>query len=278
MQRARNGQVLATDVVRAMAGRRNPHACRALGELTLKGLSDPLETIEVLWEPLGEADLGISIPLPARLAVRPAVGVVGREADLQLLTNAAKRVSAGESREVLLISGEAGLGKTTLVAEAARAAFDDGACVLFGHCEEDLATPYQLFAEALGHYVTHASEAHLVVHIEAYGSELSRLVPALASRIPDLPPSKATDSDTERFLLFAAIVGLLTTIVGSTSRLSSSSMTSNGPTRGACCCCGTSPRPIRPCGVLVLGTYRDSELSRSHPLTDTLAAFAARVA
>ena len=36
------------------------------------------------------------------------------------------------------------------LAEAARAAFDNGACVLFGHCEEDLATPYQLFAEALG--------------------------------------------------------------------------------------------------------------------------------
>ena len=51
------------------------------------------------------------------------------------------------------MSGEAGVGKTTLIAEAARAAFDGGACVLFGHCEEDLATPYQLFAEALGHLV-----------------------------------------------------------------------------------------------------------------------------
>ncbi len=45
----------------------------------MKGLSDPLETVEVLWEPLGEADTGISIPLPARLAVRPVAGVVGRE-------------------------------------------------------------------------------------------------------------------------------------------------------------------------------------------------------
>ena len=128
------------------------------------------------------------------------------------MTDAAKRVAAGEGREVLLVSGEAGLGKTTLVAEAARAAFDSGACVLFGHCEEDLATPYQLFAEALGHYVTHAPEDQLRAHVEEHGSELSRLVPALASRIPDLPPSKATDSDTERFLLFAAVVGLLASV------------------------------------------------------------------
>ncbi len=265
------GQVLATDVVRAMAGRRNPHACRALGELTLKGISDPLETIEVLWEPLGEADLGISIPLPARLAVRPAVGLVGREADLQLLTNAAKRVSAGESREVLLISGEAGLGKTTLVAEAARAAFDDGACVLFGHCEEDLATPYQLFAEALGHYVTHASEAHLVFHIEAYGSELSRLVPALASRIPDLPPSKATDSDAERFVLFAAIVGLLTTIAAN-QPLVLVFDDLQWADKGSLLLLRHLAAADQATGVLVLGTYRDSELSRSHPLTETLAA------
>ncbi len=50
--------------------------------------------------------------------------------------------------------------------------------MLFGHCEEDLATPYQLFAEALGHYVTHAPEEQLAAHVEAHGSELSRPVPA----------------------------------------------------------------------------------------------------
>ena len=69
------------------------------------------------------------------------------------MADAFKRVAAGEGREMLLVSGEAGLGKTTLVAETARTAFDRGACVLFGHCEEGLATPYQLFAEALGAYV-----------------------------------------------------------------------------------------------------------------------------
>jgi class 3 adenylate cyclase len=265
------GQVLATDVVRAMAGRRNRHECRSLGELNLKGLSDPLESVEVLWEPLAEAVSGISIPLPVRLAVRPAVGVVGRQSDLQSLANAAKRVSGGEGREVLLISGEAGVGKSTLVAEAARAAFDDGACVLFGHCEEDLATPYQLFVEALSHFVTHAPEAELVVHVETHGSELSRLVPALASRIPDLPPSKATDSDTERFLLFAAIVGLLAT------------MSEHQPLvlvlddlqwadKGSLLLLRHLTAADRATRVLVLGTYRDSELSHSHPLTDTLAA------
>ena len=193
-----------------MAGRRSRHECRSLGELTLKGLPDPVETVEVLWEPLGGDGAGTSIPLPARLAVRPAVGVVGRETEMTTITDALKRVAAGGGREVLFVSGEAGLGKTTLVAEAARSAFDNGACVLFGHCEEDLATPYQLFAEALGHYVTFAPEERSCPTSRPTGPNSSRLVPALASRIPDLPASKATDTDTERFLLFAAVVGLLT--------------------------------------------------------------------
>jgi class 3 adenylate cyclase/tetratricopeptide (TPR) repeat protein len=265
------GQVLASDVVRAMAGRRNRHVCRSLGELALKGLSDPLETIEVVWEPLGAPDPGISIPLPVRLAVRPAVGMVGRESHMRPLTNAAKRVSEGGGREVLLISGEAGLGKTTLVAEAARAAFDTGACVLFGHCEEDLATPYQLFAEALGHYVTHTGEAQLVAHVEAHGSELSRLVPALASRIPNLPPSKATDSDTERFLLFASIVGLLARI-SEHQPLVLVLDDLQWADKGSLLVLRHLVAADQAMRMLVLGTYRDSELSRAHPLTDTLAA------
>ena len=163
------------------------------------------------------------------------------------------------------------MGKTTLVAEVGRDAFDNGACVLFGHCEEDLATPYQLFAEALGHYVTHSGEAELLAHVEAYGSELARLVPALARRIPDLPPSKAIDSDTERFVLFAAIVGLVTTI-SEQQMLVLVFDDLQWADKGSLLLLRHLTAADQAMRVLVLGTYRDSELSRSHPLTDVLAA------
>jgi len=267
-----SGQILAADVVRAMAGRRSKHECRSLGAVELKGLPDPVETVEVGWEPLA-ADYATGangIPLPGRLVFRPTVGVVGREAELATITDAYKRVGAGEGREVLLVAGEAGLGKTTLVAEAARAAFDAGASVLFGHCEEDLATPYQLFAEALGHYVTHAPEEELRAHVAAYGSELVRLVPALASRIPDLPPSKATDSDTERFLLFAAVVGLLAEgsrqapVVLVLDDLHWADKASLLLLRHL----GAADASMR---VLVVGAYRGDELANAHALVDALA-------
>ena len=172
---------------------------------------------------------------------------------------------------MFLVSGEAGLGKTTLVAATARAAFDSGACVLFGHCEEDLATPYQLFAEALSHFVTHTTEKQLVAHVDAHGSALARLVPALSRRLPGLPPSTATDADSERYQLFAAVVGLL--VIASEQQpvvivledlqwADKASLQLLGHVI-------TADQPMR---LLVLGTYRDSELSRSHPLLDTLAA------
>ena len=269
--KCQGGQILASDVVLAIAGRRNCHEWRPLGEFALKGLPDPVETVEVLWEPLEEAETQAACPLPGRLALRPPVGVVGRETEMAALTDVAKRVTGGGAREILLVSGEAGLGKTTLVAEAARSAFNNGACVLFGHCEEDLATPYQLFAEALGHYVTHAPEKQLMAHVKVHGSELSRLIPALASRIPDLPPSKGTDSDTERFLLFAAVVGLLAT------------MAQHQPIiivfddlqwadKGSLLLLRHLAAADQAMPILILGTYRDSELSVTHPLTDTLAA------
>ena len=81
-----SGQVLAADVVRAMAGRRSRHECRPIGGLVLKGLPDPVETVEVLWEPLGGGRY--RYPPSRSRAVSlcgPSVGVVGRETELQSL-------------------------------------------------------------------------------------------------------------------------------------------------------------------------------------------------
>ena len=203
------GQILSAAVVPLMAGRRNRHVCRPVGVMTLKGLPDPVDTVEVIWEPLVTAEAGGNVPLQPRLAVRPTVGVFGREMETASLAAAFTRVANGDGREIILVSGEAGLGKTTLVAEAARAAHRTGATILFGHCEEDMATPYQLFAESLGHYVNNVEDERLGRHTRAHGSELMRLIPAFSSRITDVPQPKATDSDTERYLLFTAVVGLL---------------------------------------------------------------------
>jgi DNA-binding SARP family transcriptional activator len=213
----------------------------------------------------------MSLPLPERLALPPSIGVIGREREIGLIAKSITRVGEKDQREVLLISGEAGIGKTTLVAEAARTALDQGACVLFGHCEEDLATPYQLFAEALDFCIAEAPEDRLLVHLEEYAPELARLVPSLRRRFAWVPPSKATDSDAERYLLFAAVVGFLTElsrqqlVVLVLDDLQWADEGSLHMLRHLVAADHTNR-------LLLMGTYRDTERSTSGALMETLAA------
>ncbi len=261
------GQVLLAEVVRLMAGRRNTHECRPVGSLTLKGLNTPVDAMEVTWPRLEHIDAASRVPLPARIE-RPATKFVGRGEELKLIDAAFARVSSASVREFVLVGGEAGLGKSTVAARAARAAFDQGANVLFGHCEEDLVTPYQLFAETLRHYVTHAPEDALRAHVAEHGSELVRLVPALAGRIPDLPPTKATDADSERSLLFAAVVGMLAA-ASSERPLVLLLDDVQWADKGSLLLLRHLSIIDRPMRLLVLATYRDNELGA---LLDTLAA------
>jgi len=265
--RCEGGQVLLADVVRLLAGRRNTHECRSIGALTLKGLNTPVDTMQVMWPRLENITTATRIPLPTRIEL-PTSSFVGRGEELHVINAAWSRVSAGSAREIVLVAGEAGLGKTTLVARAAREAFDQGATVLFGHCEEDLVTPYQLFAETLRHYVTHAPEDELLAHVAEHGSELVRLVPALTGRIRDLPPTKATDAESERSLLFAAVVGILS--AASAERplvlLLDDIQWADKGSLLLLRHLGLNDRPMR---LLVLATYRDNEVSA---LLDTLAA------
>lgn len=269
--RCASGQVLAADLVRLTAGRRSRHECRSVGQLALKGLP-PVETVEVLWEPLGLDEPETVVPLPGRLAVRPVAGIVGRDAELAALLVAYERVAAGEGRSVVLVSGEAGLGKTTVIAETARVVFAEGACVLFGHCEEDVAAPYQLFTEAFGHLVAHIPETRLAALVEPWGPELARFVPALASRLPGLGPTSATDAESERYQVFAAVVGLLVEV----SRAQPVVLVMEDlqwADRASLQLLRHVVRSDQPMRLLVLGTYRDMEVSHSHPLLEMLADF-----
>ena len=202
------GQILAADAVRVMSGRRSPYLFERIGAVELKGLPEPVEALDVRWEPLDQVAAENGVPLPARLTHVPLTGVVARETDEARLTSAYKQAAAGEGRSVVLVSGDAGVGKTTLVAAAARSAAKEGACVLLGRCQEDVSAPYSPFAEALHHYVAHAPEHVLRAHVETHGGDIASMVPALAQRLGDVPtptsgiPIPSATSSTGRWRAF----------------------------------------------------------------------------
>jgi DNA-binding SARP family transcriptional activator len=165
----------------------------------------------------------LGIELPAELRARSSGPFVGRASQLGDLRRRFERATQGRVEgqlstaadeapgRLVLLTGEAGIGKTRLVAELARDAHAGGALVLAGRAPEETLVPYQPFIEALRHYVLGAPSSELRSTTREYGSELARLMPELRRRAPDLP-APPDEPATERYRLFEAVVGLLAEI------------------------------------------------------------------
>jgi class 3 adenylate cyclase len=257
---ATGGQILASEMVRWLA-RSSEGEFVPVGSLELKGLAEPVPAVEVKWELLPHS----SVPLPNFLTDIGRI-FVGRDGELGRLGQLWKEAVAGELR-VALLAGEPGVGKTRLAAELARTVQDEGATVLAGRCDEDLGVPYQPFVEGLRHFVDHCSM--LADRLGRYGGELVRLVPELAERVPELPAPLRTDPDTERYRLFDAVAAWL------------AAASTDEPVLLVLDDLQWAAKPtllllrhvVRAGGgrVLVLGTYRDSELTHDHPLVEVVA-------
>ncbi|HLY50973.1 MAG TPA: AAA family ATPase [Solirubrobacteraceae bacterium] len=163
----------------------------------------------------------VALELPADLRARSEAVLVGRRresGELMRLWEAATRpapgaVAAGpRGSRIVCLAGEAGIGKTSLAAELARRAHEEGATVLAGRAPREALVSYQPFLEALRHYFRVAPAAEVRSAVRDFGPELARLVPELRRRIPELSPEPAGDPEGERYLLFEAMVGLLSAI------------------------------------------------------------------
>ena len=140
---------------------------------------------------------------PAALQAAADRPFVGREAAVEAL-RAAWQATDG-TPALALVSGEAGIGKTTLAATFARECNREGAVVLYGRCDEEPLISYQPFVEALIELLDEQPQLvrSLDPRLEPELTELGKLVPALR-RTTVLPGGEA-----QRFLLFEAVVALL---------------------------------------------------------------------
>ncbi|MGA2128646.1 MAG: AAA family ATPase, partial [Xanthobacteraceae bacterium] len=259
-------QILVSDLVRALT-RGLGYKFAAAGDLVLKGLPEPVCACTIEWEPDEARDGGM--PLPPKMTGVPAVALCGREPEEAIIRRCWTAARRGQ-RQVVLLAGEPGIGKTRLGIEAARSAHREGAIALFGACDEDIVHSYRPFVEALRHYVMNAPDDQLLQHVHEHRGELLRIVPELAQRVPNVPKPQTAEAETERFLMFEAVTGLLAAasqqspIVLVLDDLQWAAV----PDLLLLKHIVRSPLPMR---LLVVATYRDVELSRKHPLTAVLA-------
>jgi DNA-binding CsgD family transcriptional regulator len=145
--------------------------------------------------------------LPAALRVVPPFGFVGRSDELERLHRLWASVPGG--RQVALVGGEPGAGKSRLVRELAHRVHDEGGQVLHGVCDPTASVPYQPVVEALGHLVRSVDDAELADLLGPAGGELVRLFPELPRRVEGLVSPAAAGPETERHRLHLALVDLL---------------------------------------------------------------------
>ncbi len=136
-------------------------------------------------------------------------GFVGRDAELGELTAALGDALAGRGR-LVLVGGEAGIGKSRLAEELARRAQSRGARVLVGRCWEAGGAPaYWPWVQVLRACVRGADPAVLRTRLGHGAADVAALVPELREVLPDLPDAPAPESEGARFRLLEAAANFL---------------------------------------------------------------------
>ena len=203
-------------------------------------------------------------PLPA-VAIEGAF--VGREACVARLRARWRETRAGQTRLVLLV-GEAGVGKTRLAAHFAVEVHRDGGAVLYGRADEDALVPHQPFVEALRHLLAHGSES-FAGDAEWERDILSRLLPDLHPAGEPFAAGETIDQQTLRYRLFEAVVAVFCRASRRWPLLLvlDDLHWADKPTLLLLRHLLRHPELGR---VLVVGTFRHVEVGRDHPLVDLL--------
>ncbi len=264
---ASDGQVVASEVVRAVAGSRGGFTFRTLGELALKGIADPVPACEVVWEPtVEEPEAGRptqepppQLPLPPLVAAGERTPFVGRVPETQQLRECWERARGGQ-RQLLLLTGEPGIGKTRLATEVAAGAHAEGATVLFGRTDEDALIPYQPFVESLSYYLEASDPDRLPGGLRSAAAALRRLLQDLAAAGGSGGDYRLVDAATS-FVVEACRASPLVLIMDDLQW-------ADQPTLSLFRHLARNTAQSR---LLLLGTYRETELSRTHPLSAAIA-------
>lgn len=191
---------------------RQAHWCRAVLRTEL-GIEPAPETTALCDELLGPAwrrepgEMIIALrPPPPRsqpALILESPPFVGREAEWEPLLAHWEQASSGRGH-LLLVSGEAGIGKTRLVEELSRYVRQRGRWVACGHCYEyERALPLGPVTDLLRAVLSATGTGVLGRLLPWQAAELARLAPELGERLPP-PPSLSLPADQQQARLFDA--------------------------------------------------------------------------
>ena len=194
---------------------------------------------------------------------------VGRQREMDTLTSALDDAATGRGQMVML-AGEPGIGKTRLAQELASRAESSGARVLWGWCyEREGAPPYWPWVQPISSYVLDAAPDRLRAELGPGAADVADLIPEIREKLPDLGPPPALDPEQTRFRLFNSISTFLKNLAQSQSLVLVLDDIHWADTPSLLLL-EFLARQMVESRILVIGTYRDIEISRQHPLNESL--------
>lgn len=275
------GEVIVSDAVRGVVRGLAGLVFQDRGERQLKNIASPVRSFAIGRDPApspaasepGTPASSASASASASAAATPRASsvFVGRQPEMAQLLRALDRARRGRG-QIVLLSGSGGMGKTRLAQELAGQAEHDGLHVLWGRClEEPGAPPYWPWRQLIRSYLRSSGDPDPARTFGAGLSEIASIVPEVGEAFSAPPtPSAAVDTAQSRFRLFDAVAGFWRRAAQRTLQLLIFEDLHWAD--------ATSLRllaflaaELEDSAVLVIGTYRDVELSRQHPLSETLA-------
>jgi tetratricopeptide (TPR) repeat protein len=222
-----------------------------------------LETIEAgkIKEPSREAPA--ENPLYRRV-------FVGREPELKQLKSAFDGTISGQGA-LMMVTGEPGIGKTALCEQLATYVTLRGGRTLVGHCYEEgsLSLPYLAFVEALRSYVLSREVKDLRKELGSGAADVARIISEIRERLKiKLRPQK--DPEEERYRLLQGVTAFLSN-AANVQPMMVVLEDLHDADKGTLDMLTHVSRNLAGARLLIVGTYRDVEVDRSHPLSAALA-------
>src|SRR3972149_2906838 len=196
-------------------------------------------------------------------------GFVGRGKGMDELRAGLEDALSGRGRLLMLV-GEPGIGKTRTSEEVATYAGLRNAQVLWGRCYEGEGAPaYWPWVQVVRPYVHDRDPAALMSEMGPGAADIAQVVSEVRERLPGLPAPPSLEPEQARFRLFDGI----TTFLKNASKGQPVVLVLDDlhwADKPSLLLLQFLARELRGARLMVLGTYRDVELGRQHPLSQTL--------
>jgi serine/threonine protein kinase/tetratricopeptide (TPR) repeat protein len=195
---------------------------------------------------------------------------VGRENEIKQLQSAFDGAISGQG-SLIMVVGEPGIGKTALCEQLSTYVTLRGGKTLWGHCYEEgsLSLPYLAFVEAMRSYVMDRDIDDLKKELGSGATDVARIVSEIREKL-HVEPREGENPEEDRYRLMQAVTAFLTNAAAVKPMLVILEDLHDAD-KGTLEMLEYVSRNLQNTRLMIVGTYRDVEVDRNHPLSAALA-------